>query len=454
MTPIELPTKDYIVTYRKVFIFWLPLAFSWLLMTFEGPWIQGVISRKPDSETQLAAFGLVFSLSVLIETPVIMLLATSSALSRNRQAYRVLWRFMMAINILVTILALLMAFTPLLDFYLNSLLNIPQHIIEATRPGMQIMVLWSAFIGYRRFHQGILIRFGHTRYVGYGTVIRVVLSGGVAIGLGAITQVAGSEIGALSLIIAVGAEAIYTYFVSRKDVNRLLETPIGQKQKALSYRDALKFHVPLAATSVITLLIRPIIERGLASMPDATQALAAWPIIFSIMLVMRSGGMAYQEVVISMNQSEQHHTILRGFTFRLGIGLSIFMVVFAFSPMIIIYNNIILDVPENLRDLVLLGTQSAILIPLLTTLQSYFRALLMLIDNTNTIYQSMIVGFVITTVIVWGGISFGLHGILAASIGLTIGQIIELTLLYFAYQRQDKSMAHYWQTITAPTVGD
>lgn len=446
--------KDNTVSYRKVLIFWLPLAFSWLLMTFEGPWIQGVISRKPDSETQLAAFGLIFSLSVLIETPIIMLLATSSALSRNRQAYKVLWRFMMAINVLVTIIALLMAFTPLLDIYLDSLLQIPPHIIEATRPGMKIMVLWSAFIGYRRFHQGILIRFGNTRYIGYGTVIRIIVSGGIAIGLGAITQIAGGVIGALSLIVAVGAEAIYTYFVSRKDVNRLLETRLSENLKALTYRDALKFHVPLALTSLVSLIIRPFIERGLASMPDATQALAAWPIVFSIMLVMRSGGMAYQEVVISMNQSQQHHDILRGFTFRLGASLTILMTAFAFTPLIDIYNNIILDVPENLRGLVLLGVQSAVALPLLTTLQSYFRALLMLAEKTSIIYQAMIIGFIVTTTIVWGAISSGVHGIFAASLGLTIGQIIELLFLVTAYQKQSISITQHWRSIVTPSIGD
>ena len=102
-------------------------------MTFESLWIQGVIGRKPDAETQLAAFGLMFSLSVLIETPVIMLLATSNALSRDRQSFRTLWRFMMAVNIVITTIAILMAFTPLLDLYLGALLNVPGHIIEATR---------------------------------------------------------------------------------------------------------------------------------------------------------------------------------------------------------------------------------------------------------------------------------------------------------------------------------
>lgn len=441
------------MTYRKVLVFWLPLAMAWLLMTVEGPWIQGVISRKPDSETQLAAFGLMFSLSILIETPVIMLLATGSALASNRQAFRVLWRFMMAVNLLVCVVAILMAFTPLLDIYLDALLNVPAHIIEATRPAMRIMILWGGFIGYRRFHQGILIRFGKTRYVGYGTVLRVLVSGGMALFLGAVTQVAGASIGALALVCAVVAEALYTYRVSRGDVKRLLQTPLKQKLQALSYGDALRFHLPLAVTSFVTLLIYPVIERGLASMPDAARSLAAWPVIFSIMLVTRSGGMAYQEVVISLDDSAENHRILRGFTLRLGCCLSVIMVVFVFSPLIDFYNSIILGVPPNLHALVLLGSQSACLIPLLTTLQSYLRALLMLSRKTATIYQAIVLGFLATTIIIWLGIDRGLHGVLAASLGLTIGQIIELAFLYWVYRRQRAALRRHWQSTLALASG-
>ena len=441
------------MTYRKVFVFWLPLALAWLLMTFESAWIQGVIGRKPDSETQLAAFGLMFSLSILIETPVIMLLATSNALSRDRQSFRLLWRFMMAVNLLVTVIAVLMAFTPLLDLYLGTVLNIPSHIIEATRPGMKIMILWGGFIGYRRFHQGVIIRFGNTRYVGYGTVLRVVVSGGVAIGLGAITNIAGAVIGAIGLLLAVGAESAFTYVVSQPDVKRLLETPLEKGKRALTQRDALRFHLPLAATSVVTLLVSPVIERGLASMPDAAQSLAAWPVVFSIMLMMRSGGMAYQEVVISLDDSEQHHRVLRNFTIRLGFALSLLLLFFAFSPAIGFYKSVILRVPENLHELVLIGAQAGVLLPLLTTLQSYLRALLMLSHKTAAIYQAIIVGFVLTAATVWGGIALGMHGILAAALGLTIGQIVELAYLYLSYRRGKAALRIHWQSAVAPSLG-
>jgi len=45
------------ITLRTIFWFWMPLAFSMLLMTIEGPWMQAVIGRRPDPTLQLAAFA-------------------------------------------------------------------------------------------------------------------------------------------------------------------------------------------------------------------------------------------------------------------------------------------------------------------------------------------------------------------------------------------------------------
>ena len=77
---------------RRIFLFWLPLAASWLLMGLEGPVLQAVIARLGDIQTQLAAFGIVSSLEIAIESPVIMLLATSTALATSGRNYRVLRR--------------------------------------------------------------------------------------------------------------------------------------------------------------------------------------------------------------------------------------------------------------------------------------------------------------------------------------------------------------------------
>lgn len=146
-------------------------------MTVEGPVIQAVIARLPNPEVSLAAFGIVFSLSITIEAPVIMLLATSTALCRDHAAYLVLRRFMLWLNVLLTIIGAIVAFTPLFDWIVLGAMGVPEPIARAARPGMRILTFWSAAIGWRRFYQGILIRFGGTRRVTLGTAARLLSSG-------------------------------------------------------------------------------------------------------------------------------------------------------------------------------------------------------------------------------------------------------------------------------------
>src|SRR5688500_1931310 len=112
---------------------WIPLALSFELMVAEGPVLQGAIGRLPNPELHLAAWGLTMALAMLVESPVIMLLATSIALVRNASSYRALWRFMLTVNIVCTSLAAVMAFTPLLDLVAGRIMGQPQALIDASR---------------------------------------------------------------------------------------------------------------------------------------------------------------------------------------------------------------------------------------------------------------------------------------------------------------------------------
>src|SRR5262249_38846476 len=156
-------------------------AASWALMSAEGPILQAVIARLPDVETQLAAFGIMMSVEITVESPVIMLLATSTALVSGPRSFHALRRFMICVNAVVTITAALVAFAPLYDVIVRDLIGVPPSIAAAAQSGMQIMTFWSAAIGWRRFYQGVLIRYGETRWIGYGTLARLVASAGSGI---------------------------------------------------------------------------------------------------------------------------------------------------------------------------------------------------------------------------------------------------------------------------------
>ena len=69
---------------RTVFATWWPLAVSWLLMGLELPAISAGLARLPDPKIHLAAYGgVVFPIALMIESPIVMLLTASTAVSKE-----------------------------------------------------------------------------------------------------------------------------------------------------------------------------------------------------------------------------------------------------------------------------------------------------------------------------------------------------------------------------------
>ena len=63
------------LTIRKIFVFWVPLAATWLMMATEGPFLAAVIARLADPKYNLAAYGVAFSFALFIEAPGIMMMS-------------------------------------------------------------------------------------------------------------------------------------------------------------------------------------------------------------------------------------------------------------------------------------------------------------------------------------------------------------------------------------------
>lgn len=256
---------------RQIFTLWLPLAVSFELMMLEGPAVQGAMGRLPDPKLNLAAWGLVISLSLLIESPVIMLLATAIALVQDADSYRALRRFMLRLAIGCTLLTALVAFTPLFDFVAIHLMGQPAPIVYVARPGMQIMLLWTAAIAWRRFYQGVLVRSGQTRRVSWGTAIRLTAAISTASLLAGWGGLGGVQVGAVAIMTAVITEALATTAFALPVVRReLLVKEIfkqkGKREKEIGEEGASALVGVEARTSLREL-------RGAEAYPARTTAL-------------------------------------------------------------------------------------------------------------------------------------------------------------------------------------
>jgi hypothetical protein len=435
---------------RDIFWFWLPLFASWLLMTAEGPVISAAINRLPDEVIMLAAMGIVTSLSVTIESPIINLLATSTANVKDRNSYLLVRRFTIHWAAAVTVVAALVAYTPLFDLVVLGALDAPAEIARWVRPGMQIMVFWSAAIAWRRFLQGVMIRFDATSKVAWGTAARLAASGGAVVVLAVWSNWPGVIIGSVALMAGVVAEAIYATIAARPIVQQLLvanEPATGTPTTTpLTYRELTLFHLPLAGTSVLILLAQPLVTFSLARLDNPTASLAAWPVVFQIMLLARAAAMALPEVVIALSDRPDNFVPLRRFSFYLTGVVTLLTAIFIFSPLASIYVFDIQDMTPEVGALVLASLGLFLFFPALTTITSWLRGLLINGRSTKTINFGMAINLATTTLILLLGVNRRWPGLQTAAIALNLASAAEILYLGWRTQRVLPVYLPLWRT--------
>lgn len=419
---------------RDIFWFWLPLFASWLLMTAEGPIITAAINRLPNQVVMLAAQGIVLSLSVTIESPIINLLATSTAQVKDYASYRLVRRFTIHWIIGLTLVTILVAFTPLFDVVVRQWLDVPEPVAVWVQPGMQIMTLWSAAIAWRRFLQGVLIRFNRPRQMAWGTAVRLLASGGTVIGLAVWTDLPGVINGSTALMVGVIAEAIYATIAVQPILRHELRPDQPQKSN-LTYSYLFWFHLPLAATSLLVLLAQPLITFSLARLDQPTESLAAWPVLFQIMLMARAAALALPEAVIALSQGPHTFKPIRRFSITLAMGLTILMTIFVFTPLSELYVFVVQEMTPLTGELTLSGLLLFLPFPALATITSWLRGLLINEQATKAVNMGMAINLLVTAVVLGIGLQQRLPGLPTAAVALNLAAFVEIIYLTWRTER-------------------
>lgn len=256
MTPAD-PASPPLRT-RTVLAFWAPLAATWLMMAVEGPYVAAIIARLADPTRNLAAYGVAFSFAFMAEAPIIMMMTAANALVSDRQSFLTLRRFAWRLNAALVVAMAIALLPPVFRFVTDRLIGLPPDLAHLTHVATALLLLWPPAIGYRRFYQGILVRHRMPRRVAYGTMVRLATMSIVAAGLALATTLPGAYIGSLSLGIGVIAEAAASRLMAREIVNRLLAGPEAAKT-ALTMREVARFYVPLALTSLLAIIVNPLV---------------------------------------------------------------------------------------------------------------------------------------------------------------------------------------------------
>lgn len=415
---------------REIAATWAPLAGSWLLMGLELPAVSAVMARLPEATVSLAAYGgVVFPLALIIESPIVMLLAGSTALARDRASYHLIRRFMFATAGALTLLHVLIAFTPLFDVVAGGILGVPEVVREPARLGLRILLPWTLAIAYRRTQQGVLIRFGRAHSVTYGTAVRlatnvVVLGAGAAYG-----QAPGIAVGCAAIACGVTAEALYAGWAVRPVLRGALRSAPAVTP-ALTNAAFLRFYLPLAATPFINFLAMPMASAAMSRMPLTIESLAVWPVLSGITFTLRSLGFAYNEVVVAKLDAWRPVPALRRFGLLLGLGSSAVLAVGVATPLGGYWFGTVSGLTPPLAALATTALWLMIPLPALSAWQSWYQGALVHSRNTRGVTESVLVLLVATALVLAAGVARQpVPGIYFASLALVAGNVAQAAWL-------------------------
>lgn len=421
------------LTYSKILKFWLPLLATWLMMSAEGPYLTALIARMPAPEFNLAAYGVAFSIALIVESPVIMMLSASVALVNDKLSFIKLKKFVYTINVVLVLLMIILIINPVYEFIFIDLLKLPLRVAHLTHIAVALLIPWAPSIGYRRFYQGVLIKNNKTKLVAYGTIIRLSAMSLTALGLFYLTELHGVIIGAASLSTGVITEAAATKIMSMKLIKTITNSEEG---KNISYLEIWKFYYPLVLTSFISLGIHPIVTFFLGQSKMALESLAVLPVLNSFVFIFRAFGLSFQEVSIALMNNRDDYNSLKKFASLMALGVVAGLGLVSFTPLSNIWLIKVAGLSNVLADFAKLPLMIYTLFPATTVLINFQRAVLVNSRNTKPITYATIIEVIGIVIVLIIGINYlKMIGVITAVGAYTSGRLIANGYLMIPFKK-------------------
>jgi hypothetical protein len=219
-------------------------------------------------------------------------------------------------------------------------------------------------------------------------------------------DIPGIVVGTSAVALGVVCEAIYVGIVVRP----VRENELKKAQPVeppLTTRAFLEFYIPLALTSLLVLLVNPINSAAVSRMPQALDSLAVWPVVAGLVFLLRSQGMALNEVVVALLDEARSYHALRQFTIMLAAGTSALLLMIAVTPLSTLWLERISSLSPELAEIAHIGIWIALPLPALNTLQSWYQGAILYGRRTRGITEAVGVYLTTSAIVLVAGVLWG-----------------------------------------------
>jgi hypothetical protein len=418
------------VGYRRVALFALPLAVSGFAMNGESPVVNAGVSRLALPERELAAFGVAITLAWLIESPIVMLLDAVTARGVDQRSFALMRRYALYWCAALVAIASCIAFTPLGEVVLRSVLGVEPDVARAAQRALAVLCIWPAAVAWRRIHQGVLIRLGQTRVIGYAVALRLttvvsIITLGVWLG-----SLAGAMLGACALACGVTVESSTVWLVARRVLRRELPLESAEPGAVRDLRDFHRYYLPLAGTMLCFMVSSPLLTAGLAHGAAPALSLAVWPVAYTLVLLLTSPLNGMQQVAVRLGRDERSAHVTRRLLLGGGVAVSVLLVALNASGATSWLLATAINSPANTREPALRVVWLLSVLPLLIAARALCRGLLVADGRTGVIQVAIVVNVLALAVMLLGaGLIVPASSYAVAAVALVLATALETGVL-------------------------
>ncbi|HUS93135.1 MAG TPA: hypothetical protein VM695_14855 [Phycisphaerae bacterium] len=360
---------------KQYWRFYWPLALMGLTMLVGRQFENGVLSRYEDAAQQLATFAFAMGVYMPFGALLAFVPQMANVLGRSRRGHAVCLRFTMGLSLAITLPIVLAAFTEPGAAAVAS-------IFQLDAPTTRIVVRYLRFLtplallsGTQQYHIGMLIQ---ARRTGAVTLLNVaglaVLIAGLLVGLWcgwpAVRTLAVARLASAGLSLAL---TLLLYAA-------LYRPPERPEHEDLSYREVMAFFWPVAVTSLMFALSRPILYGFLKRTDDGIIAVAATRVAFDFSMIF--GGFVNQFRNLFVTFGGQDLAGVRRFMTRVLIGVIALMAAIVFTPLVDAIFRGPLGIPEDVLRPAVQALRVLCIWPAVMALRNYFHGQLLVRRRT------------------------------------------------------------------------
>ncbi len=265
---------------RRYWSFYWPLALTGLVSLIGNQIQNATLARYPNATAEIATFALAAGVFHLFDAALIFIPQMTVVLGKSPTGSRVCRRFVLLVSAILTVPVILTALPPVGAPILRVAFGIEGETLAAVMLYVTLLSPNIVLAGLRNYYVGLVIQAERTRLITLfnvlylGVVLAVLLFGYHAGWRAVITLAAAQGVASVVHLAALYAAA-----------QRLGRLPLRDDGSRIGYAEVFAFFWPVALTSVMFSLSRPIIYSFLGRLDDPQPVIAAMRVGFDFAMI-------------------------------------------------------------------------------------------------------------------------------------------------------------------------